>query len=433
MPANKLTDKSLRNLKPQVGERVIGDGGGLWVRILPAAKGGSINFYYRFELNHKERRYNCGSYPTTTLAHARKQRDAARALVKQGIDPVEHDEAQQAAHLAALAVTKAQKTVRELFDDWERVHLSVNRNDGGKEIRRLFNNDIFPVIGDIQATSVRLPHIVQVVDRIRDRGARRRANQTLSLLRQMFRHGLARGIVDTEPTLGLSRQHAGGRETPRSRNLSKAEIEELAQKLPHSGLHDRLRAAIWVLLATGARVGELSKAQWTDIDLKKQVWLIPAANSKNGRQHEIHLSLLAQRQLRIISNYRSSVYVLSGRLPGTHIDEKTLSKAVRDRIRAVPLRQRSTKSNTLTLAGGGWTVHDLRRTFATRLGDLGIEPHIVERCLNHAQKGIVGVYQRQEYMKERKTAFDKIGRFLSNIERLAARAGQKPINSFCPT
>ena len=78
MPHNRLTHKTLRALKPDTKEQVLGDGGGLWLRVLPETSGGAFNFYYRFSFNGKERRYNCGSYPETSLAEARTRRDRAR-------------------------------------------------------------------------------------------------------------------------------------------------------------------------------------------------------------------------------------------------------------------------------------------------------------------------------------------------------------------
>jgi hypothetical protein len=131
MAENKLTDKSLRALKPTEGEQSVGDGGGLWIRILPASKGSTINFYYRFQISGKERRFNCGSYPDTSLAEARRKRNTARALVAQGIDPVEQVAEIKASTEAALASQRLEKTVDGLFDDWERVYLKAHHKDKG--------------------------------------------------------------------------------------------------------------------------------------------------------------------------------------------------------------------------------------------------------------------------------------------------------------
>lgn len=430
MAENKLTDKSLRALKPTEREQLVGDGGGLWIRILPVAKGGTVNFYYRFQVSGKERRYNCGSYPDTSLAEARRSRNTARALVEQGIDPVEQATEAKATTEAALAAQRLEKTVDGLFEDWERVYLSAHHKDGGAFARAAYTLDVKPTIGPMRAREVRLPHIIRVIDGLLDRSVRRKANMVLSLMRQMFRHGLGRGIVDTDPTLGISKKQAGGKETPVERNLSDAEIKELHTKLNQSGLHPRMIAALWLILATGARVGEITKARWSDVDLTANTWHIPAEHSKNGREHLIQLSDFAKQQLNAMAEYRSNSYLLAGARtrvtsngvkPDTPLSEKTITKAVHDRIRSVALKGRTQSTGVLMLTGGEWSPHDLRRTMASRMGDLGVAPHVIERCLNHIQQGIVAVYQRQEYMVERQAAFELWG---SQLTALVLSAGK---------
>lgn len=426
MAENKLTDKSLRALKPSEREQLIGDGGGLWVRILPTAKGGTINFYYRFQVNEKERRYNCGSYPDTSLADARRKRNAARELVVKGIDPVELAAENKASTEAALAAQRLEKTVDGLFDDWERVYLSAHHKDAGALVRAAYTLDVKQIIGSMRARDIRLPHIIRVIDGLLERGVRRKANMVLSQLRQMFRHGLGRGIVDTDPTLGISKKQAGGKETPVERNLSEAEIKDLHIKLNQSGLHPRMSAALRLILATGARVGEITKARCSDIDLEAKTWHIPGENSKNGRAHLIHLSDFAVEQIRTMAEYRSNSYLLAGSRtrvnaagvkPDAPLSEKTITKAVHDRIRKVALKGRTQSTGVLMLARGEWSPHDLRRTMASRMGDLGVAPHVIERCLNHIQQGIVAVYQRQEYLVERQAAFELWGRQLETLAR----------------
>lgn len=416
MAENKLTDKALRALKPSDREQLLGDGGGLWVRILAVAKGGTINFYYRFQFNEKERRYNCGSYPSTSLADARRKRNTARELVVQGTDPVELAAENKASTEAALAAQRLEKTVDGLFEDWERVYLRAHHKDGGAFARAAYELDVKQTLGAMRAREVRLPHIIHVIDGLLDRGVRRKANMVLSQMRQMFRHGLGRGIVDTDPTLGISKKQAGGKETPVERNLSETEIKELNIKLNLSGLHPKMIAALRLILATGARVGEITKAKWADVDLAQKTWNIPAEHSKNGRAHMIHISDFASQQIESLAEYRSSIYLLAGARIDTPLSEKTISKTVRDRIRTVPLKGRTQRTGTLLLAGGEWSPHDLRRTMASRMGDLGIAPHVIERCLNHIQQGIVAVYQRQEYMLERQAAFELWGQRLIALD-----------------
>ena len=425
MAENKLTDKHLRKLKPTPKEQTVGDGGGLWVRVLPAKNGGVVNFYYRFEILGTERRYNCGTYPETTLAEARGRRNSARILVRSGIDPTIKEANDRIARTAAQALEKMERTVSDLFDDWKRVYLEAHRKDGGSAVEATFRRDILPTIGAMRAKDVRLAHVVQVIDKVLDRGARRTANLVLSLMRQMFRHGMARGMVETDPTLALSKKQAGGKETPSSRNLSLSEIAELHSRLPSADFHEKFEAAIWILLATGTRVGELLKAKSSHFNIKKRIWTIPPENSKNGREHVVHISDFTKKYLLTIKKYQTGSFLLDGRRAAMPLDDKTLSKAIRDRIRTKPLKNRTARTGTLLLTGGEWSAHDLRRTMASRMGDLGVEPHVIERCLNHVQQGIVGVYQKQTYLTERQAAFDLWGRQLQSIQNKTARPKKK--------
>jgi hypothetical protein len=172
LPENKLTDKALRSLKPIGREQLIGDGGGLWVRVMPADKGGAVNFYYRFQHQGKEHRFNCGTYPETTLASARKLRTAARSDVKAGINPLDKLALERDDAAAAIAIKKAEKTVDQLFEDWERIYLATHQKDKGAFTKAAYNLDVKPILGSLRARDIRLPHVVQVVDRILARGER---------------------------------------------------------------------------------------------------------------------------------------------------------------------------------------------------------------------------------------------------------------------
>lgn len=176
-----------------------------------------------------------------------------------------------------------------------------------------------------------------------------------------------------------------------------------------------MQAAIWLLLATGARVGELVKARWSEFDLDAGTWTIPAERSKNGKPHLVHLSAFALDWLRRLREPSPGTLLFEGRKANEPLSEKWIGKCLRDRQRATPLRGRSRKSGALVLAGGEWRMHDLRRTMASRMGDLGIAPHVIEKCLNHALEGILRVYQHQEYLPERKAAFERWGQELARL------------------
>lgn len=227
--------------------------------------------------------------------------------------------------------------------------------------------------------------------------------------------------MPTDPTLGLDRKSAGGTIAPRDRTLSTLEIIELRDRLP--ALPERLQSVVWLLLATGARVGELSNARRDAFDLEAREWRIPAEDSKNGDPHLIHLSEFAVAHLRkLLTATRKrddeappSPWLLPGRDPTRPVSSKVVTKLIGDRQRTEPMRGRSKQADALMLARGKWTPHDLRRTMATRMQDLGIRPDVIERCLNHRPEGIVAVYQRAELLPERRAAYDAWGAELDRL------------------
>lgn len=419
MAEKLLSDRQLRSARPKAKEYLLADGGSLYARVRAMSSGAAaIAWQYYFKWQGKTERMSLGAHPAVSLAEARRRRDEARALLK--AEPPVHpviEQKRRAAEARAKAVAEAlDKTVRGLFDDWQRVYLAQHRKDGGREARAFFERDVFPLVGNVRARAVARADITAIIDRMLARGVRRKTNAVLALLKQMFAHGVVRGLVDQDPTYGWKAAHAGGKMPSRERALTVEELGELARKLPASGLADPYQAAVRILLATGARVGELNRARWPELDLAARTWLIPAANAKNGREHRVHLSEFALEALGMLARYREGAYLMPSRKRDAPIDAKAIAKALRDRQRVQALPGRSKRDlGALALSGGAWSPHDLRRTFATRLGDLGVLPHVVERALNHTMQGVMAVYNRQDYAAERRSALEAWGAELARM------------------
>ena len=256
----------------------------------------------------------------------------------------------------------------------------------------------------------------------------------LGYLRQFCRWSLARGYLDSDPTAALSKSSIktnGARE----RVLSEAEVRELARLLPQAGLPSWAPPAVWLLLSTAARVGELLQARWEDFDLEAREWTIPAERAKNGRAHVVDLSEFALARLAELEALRSSPWLVAGRTPAKDgapakpVNEKGLSKLLKDRQRPEgyePLKNRKAEGlRALILPGGEWTPHDLRRTAATLMQALGVTPAVIEKALNHSEpRRLVAVYQRHDYRAERRDAFNRLG---DHLERLAGGEGARVV------
>lgn len=417
MAEKQLTDRTCKSATAYKGERLLADGGNLYLRVRPGSK--DWLFIYRFGKDGKRRKLALGHYPDTGLAEARNRASECRNHLSGGVDPKAHREVQAAVDAVHEAIPQ---TVAELFEDWFSKELSRRRADGGAEVQRQFRKNVLPEIGTLPLASLRRAHITQLLDRVAETGVTRTVGIILADLRQMFAFALVREYVLNDPTFKLKKADWDGVARERDRVLADSEIKQLAKALPEADMVKTSTYAIWIMLSTLARVGEISKAKWSHVKFETEEWIIPKENSKNGLEHVINLSSFALRQF---SELRASAeetakgldrevseYVLPARLHQGHVCEKSLAKQIgdRQRIDKKPMSRRSPRTEALLLPGGKWTPHDLRRTGATIMGNLGVRPDVIEKCLNHVEQNkIKRIYQRQQLRPEMREAWNLLG------------------------
>ena len=373
------------------------------------------------------------SFPAASLEEATARAARVRADVLAGRDPVleaaRQQEEQRQAQQAKDAANEQQNrplTFRELFDRWQAVELvphsradgsRTGRKDGGEWVRRSFERRLFPALGETAAMEVRRTELLAVLDLCKAEGRRRTANVLLTDLKQMFRFAAEREIVARNPLDGIKRATVGGKDVERDRVLSDEELHVLWRAVPCAGLTRSASAAIWLLLSTATRVGELLTAEWRHVDLRARQWYLP--QTKNQRDHLIHLSDFAIEQFRSLGDQAAieasgdrSPWVFPNREGTGPIDIKALGKQLADRQRGAADRHinRTTKTDSLALAGGRWTAHDLRRTAATMMAKLGIPTDVIDECLNHKlQSRVARVYIRDRRLSQQTEAFDALG------------------------
>jgi integrase len=422
----KLTVKKLESLATaDIGVR-LPDEHALYGLVKAKGGGVCVMFRWRYRFNGKLHDYTCGTWPTKSLKEIRDAHEAGRQLLAQGKDPNEHKRItrldEKAAQAEALARAKARieqaetlsarVTVSELFERWATVEL-IRRKDQGKEIRRMFAKDVLPIIGALAVEDVRKGHVTAVTDALLARGINRMAKMIFSLIRQMFRFAVDRDIIEADPTATIRKAKIGGKDTERDRVLSEDEIRALHRQAPAAGLLRTTEAAIWLALATGCRIGELLRAEWRHVRLDTCEWFIPAENSKNGRPHTIFLSNFALCHFQALQAINgTSQWCFPNRDDSGNVCVKTVTKQLGDRQRgdASPMSRRSGYTSALTLPGGKWTPHDLRRTAATLMTALGVLPEVADKCLNHTEeRRMKRTYQLHSYEAEKREAWRLLG------------------------
>jgi integrase len=154
------------------------------------------------------------------------------------------------------------------------------------------------------------------------------------------------------------------------------------------------------LALTGQRREEVAQLKWNEIDGQARTWCMPAERSKNNKAHIIHVSEPAWA---VICGHlgESDAYVF-GTSRGKHFQAFAKGKRALDRLARV----------------SGWRLHDLRRTVVSGMARLGVPPHVADKILNHQSgtiSGVAAVYQRHEFLAERKVALDRWGCHVEHI------------------
>jgi len=417
----KLTVKALEALTPEDAGKSLSEDGGIRGEVRSNQSRMVVAFSYRYRFNTKTREVRLGVWPDASLPEIRKARADVRSLLDSGKDPLlekrlitSREYAKQLAEQAESAKQNVRMTVNDLFGRWEALDLSIRRKDKGKDIRRIFEKDVLPTIGAMSLEDVRKGHVAAVLDNLLARGVPRLAKMTLTLMRQMFRFAQDRDFIDNDPTSAIRKAQIGGKDVVRTRHLSEVEISTLKVLTPSAGLLKTTECAIWLILSTCCRIGELVKSKWEHLDLEAGEFKIPSVNSKNGKSHTIYLSAFAKKQfIKLATLKKSDVWIYPNTTGTSHVCEKSITKQVGDRqLPAYRERMigRSKHSEALVLVGGKWTPHDLRRTGATTMGNLGVSSDVIEKCLNHTEENeMKRTYQHQTLVTEQKQAWKLLG------------------------
>lgn len=403
----KLSDIQIRNwMKSGEHFDLRGDGEGLYLRYREVDAVPSWRFRYRFA--GKQRVMILGSYAVLSLADARRTAKELRARVAMGHDVAGEKQERKKAAVAKIENEKNALTVGQLADEYfERTIVGHWKHPN--IVRSRIERDIKPNIGKLAVQDVKPMHIDAMLQSVVKRGAPTTANDVLRWVRRMFDYAVKRHMVEYNPASAFTLGDAGGKEESRDRWLNRDELVQLFEGMRVTvgfGIENLLAVKLLLLLAV--RKQELTAAKVAEFDLDKAVWKLPAERTKTGAAINIPLAAPAVECLRkLIELGCSSDYLLPARkrqermLP--HIHENTLNVALS-----------KVRPNLGDMER--FVIHDFRRTARTHLSALGIVPHIAERCLNHKIEGVAGIYDRHDYIDERREALTKWSAFLECCE-----------------
>jgi integrase len=397
-----LTQAFLDSLKPKEGrfEEADSKSPGLRIIVQPS---GSMAWALRYRLNGRQGKATLGPYPAISLAEARKKAAIAKATIAKGTDP---NAEKRAAHAQAKAKAAEEAKPHDLIESVARTfitrHVKAKRLRTAREIERILEHDVLPEWRARRLSSIGKPDIHELLDALGDR-APIVANRTLGVLKSMGRFAVERGIVERNPFTDVRKPKP---EVSRDRVLDEGEVAALMAVLDATDYP--VGPLVKMLLLTGQRRSEVAEMRWSEVDLDAKAWRLPAARSKNGREHTLPLPDDVVDMLQGLRRFEAVDFVFS--FDGVHpVTGFPPSKAKIDAALAVKLGKPVKP----------WVLHDLRRTCASGTAEIGVAPHVVERVLNHRSgtiKGVAAVYNRFSYQPEMRAALEAWARRVREIE-----------------
>jgi integrase len=401
----KDIQKLKRNPKAKPLEKL--DADGLYMTVRPNG-GASFNLRYRF--GGRSRNLTIGPV-SIGLAEARRLATEARGEIARGNDPCALKNERRAAAAAAEIARKAPiaDSVAAVAERFVAKHVQPKlRPASRKEIERLLRVEILPKLGDRRLGEISRTDVRQLVEDIAER-APIVANRTLALMRKLCNWAKKNDIIGASPCDNLEPPAA---EKSRDRVLTDDEVLLFWRACETIGWPFGPLARL--LLLTGQRRDEVGAATWSEINLETATWLLAGERVKNDREHMIPLSAPALRLLEAlprIDGERDFVFTTSGAAP---VDG--FSRAKR-RIDAIML-ELARADDPAAKAPPHWQFHDLRRTAASGMAALKVQPHVIEAVLNHrsgAIKGVAATYNRYAYADEKRAALEAWGRHVECI------------------
>ncbi|EJH0766798.1 tyrosine-type recombinase/integrase [Escherichia coli] len=396
----KLNARQVDAAKPREKAYKLADGAGLYLEVVPS---GSRYWRMKYRFNGKEKRMAFGVYPAVSLAQARALRDEAKKKLAEGIDPSFAKKEEKLVRDVQL-----NNTFQAVALEWHGTKVSRWSEGYASDILEAFNKDIFPYIGQQPVNEIKPLVLLNVLRRMESRGATEKAKKVRQRCSEVFRYAIVTGRAEYNPAADLT-SAMSGHESKHYPFLTVEELPDFFKALTGYTGSPLVVLAARLLILTGVRTGELRGAFWSEFDLEKAVWEIPAERMKMKRPHLVPLSTQALeivQQLKVMSGHYPLVF------PGRNDPRKTMSEAS---INQVFKRIGYT---------GKVTGHGFRHTMSTVLHEEGFNTAWIETQLAHVDKNAIrGTYNHALYLEGRREMMQWYGDYIDNISKF------KPITS----
>jgi integrase len=392
MPRMRLTKSAIDALPTAKSDVVYWDVSypGFGVKVTPKGRKVFIVLYRAGGAGSKLRKYTIGPHGRVTLHQARVAAQKVFAARLEGRD--------LAAEKREARRRVVADRVEDLLETFITQRLSQNRSAG--EISRLLRREVGKPWAGRSIHGISKRDVVEVISAIEQRGAPAAANKTLKSLKTFLRWCVNRAVLDQSPAEGVP---LPAKEVARDRVLNDQELAKVI--LAARQMNGPYGSILEFLALTGQRREEVARMKWDELDLAQRLWTLPKSRTKNAKEHLVHLSEQSMAVLKRADKKGPFVFSMLGSKP---FQEFSRGKRRLDQLTGAT----------------DWRLHDLRRTCVSGMARLGTAPHVADKILNHQTGGISGVaavYQRHEFLSERRQALDLWGAHVGAILEEACR------------
>jgi len=424
MPTANLTDRKIASLKPEneLVEWWDESTPGFGIRVSPKGK---KTWFVMYRIAGIRRRHKFGRYPEITLEAARKKARKVLSDVSDGKDPAQEKKDQEALLKKERLDAKTFVQLSQLYVD---EYAKLNKRSW-QEDERIIKKLLIPEFGALNVKDITRSHVRSF---LRDMAAKTRvqANRAHACLRKIFNWAIREEIVDMEgnPASGIS--SPGGKEKPKERNLNDEEIKAVWKEMETDSTAPK--RALQLILLTGQRPGEVVALPWEELKLNDTLWILSGNRVKNGLANIVPLS---NQALRIIEKQRETLESQKqkrekkGKQAASSAFVFPCRRLAADKPMTVYAIDQEAQIISQKLGISGFTPHDLRRTCSTKLGEMLVPGHLIDRITNHKPTGITDrVYSKYDYLKEKQEALNawgiRLSRIVSGFELLKAEHGE---------
>ncbi|WP_347986217.1 integrase arm-type DNA-binding domain-containing protein [Methylomonas sp. AM2-LC] len=411
MAKNLLNDTALRAIKPTDKDQLISDGSGLFLLVKPDGKKW-WRFVYTFE--GKRKALSLGVYPQTTLSAARKQAEANRENLANGINP--SDLRKESKIVKAKQVEAEQRIADGLSpigsfqcvaEEWYSKKMLIRSESHQKRTMSLLKRDLYPWLGSRPITEIKAPELLKVLQRIESRNAIETAHRALQTSGQVFRYAEANGYIERDITQALK----GALTSVDGGNFASMtdpqQVKPLLKAIDEYSGSFIVKCALRLAPLVFVRPGELRQAEWNHIDLDTKEWRYQVTKTKTD-----HIVPLSRQAIEILEEIHPLTGM--GRFVFPSARTPNGSRAMSDVALLAALRRMGIGKDEMT-------VHGFRAMARTILDEvLGFRPDFIEHQLAHSVKDPNGrAYNRTAHLPERHKMMQTWADYLDNLKAAA--------------